>query len=53
MYKPTKKYLLWINYGCEGWGFYEYDTIEECLTHENYGNDFIITKAVDWEVKEK
>lgn len=53
MYKPKKKYLLWIDHGSEGWTFEEFNTIEECLTFERYGGDFIITKTVDWEVKEK
>jgi len=53
MYKPEKKYILWINNGCEGWNFREFDTLEECLDEPRYGTDYMITKAVDIEIKEK
>jgi hypothetical protein len=53
MIKLTKKYQLWVYHGYEGYELCEFDTLEECLTHERYGSDFTITQKVDWEVKEK
>lgn len=53
MIKFKKKYQLWVNYGSEGWNFYEYDTIEECLLAPSYGMASAITQKVDWEIKEK
>lgn len=48
-----KDYQLWVNYGYDGWSLTEYDTIEEALKAETYGSDWVITKRVDYEVKEK
>jgi len=31
----------------------DYDTLAEAVAHESYGRDKIITKRVDFEVKEK
>jgi len=53
MIKLSKKYQLWIDYGCEGWSLYELDTLEECIDYPKYGQDFTITKEVDISIKEK
>ena len=54
MYKPAKKYQLWVHFGSEGWTLQEeFDTLEECILQQRYGDDFTITQKVDWEVVEK
>ena len=53
MYKPTKKYQLWIYRGHGEHTLEEYATLEECILAPKYGEDFIITQKVDWEVVEK
>ncbi len=47
------KYTLWLDYGCEGWKPYEYETFKECFLADKYGNDFRITKDVVIQVIEK
>jgi len=49
---PHGPYIRWIHFGYEGWRPKSYDTVKEALIDENYGNDFVITKIVDYEVKE-
>lgn len=56
-YKSTNKniigpYILWQNYGCEGWKPTSFNSIKEALEGEKY-SEFTITKAIDYEVKEK
>ena len=48
-----KKYLVWTDYGCDGWNFTEYDTLEEAIKHETYGQDKIITTEVKYDIVEK
>ena len=58
MSKPTGKYQIWFNYGCEGWqpslGF---DTAQEALDHlmkeGSYGNEFVITKIIKFVPEEE
>ncbi len=48
-------YILWINYGYEGWSPTEYETLEECLNgamKNAYGNEFKITKKIDYKITE-
>ena len=47
------KYIVWVNYGCEGWSPSFYDTLEEAIKHESYGMDKIITTEVKFEIVEK
>ena len=54
MMRPDENgpYVVWIDYGYEGWRPISYDTIEEAVAHkDNY--TIIITKVVKYEVKEK
>lgn len=53
MQQFTKKYQVWKNYGCEGWSFDEYDTLEECFAHPSNTYDTRITKRVEFEITEK
>ena len=50
--KPKKEYILWVNYGTEGWGWQDFDTLKEALESEKFGHDWTITKRVDYEIKE-
>jgi hypothetical protein len=53
MIELKKKYQLWIRNGCEGYSYAEYNTLKECLEVEKYSSDFVITKRVDYEIKER
>ena len=46
------KYIVWVNNGYEGWSWTGYDTLEEALRHEGYGNEKAITRPVRFEIKE-
>ena len=46
------KYTVWVDYGLEGWHPNEYETLEECLSHQNYGYATRITKDVKFEITE-
>ena len=46
--------IRWLDYGAyEGWKPDSYDTIKEALEDNNYGNKFIITRIVQYEIQEK
>lgn len=44
---------MWVNNGYEGWSPRSYGTLKEAILGERYNNDFVITKIVDFETKEK
>lgn len=48
-----KKYIAWVDYGCEGWHMTEFDTLEECIKQESYGQNKIITKRVEFDITER
>lgn len=49
-----KRYILWVDCGYDGWTPYGYDTLEDCLKHDRYGRDFIITSGkIEFEVLQK
>ena len=45
-------YILWQNYGYEGWQPKSFLTLEDALLAEKYSTEFIITKPVNFEAKE-
>ena len=48
-------YIVWINFGYEGWSPAEFETLKEAVeygTKNNYGSDFKITKKVEYSIKE-
>jgi len=47
-----KKYIVWIHNGCEGWTFSDFDTLEEAVKCESYGQQKIITTEVKYTIKE-
>lgn len=49
--KPEGPYVVWQNYGCEGWHPSSYSDISDALLATKY-NDFVITKIVKFEVVE-
>lgn len=50
---PSGPYTRWTNFGYEGWGWIDYDTIEEALTANQSGATFVITKPVRYRVVEQ
>ena len=47
------KYIVWVNYGCEGWSPSFYDTLEEAIKSASYERDRIITTEVKFDVVER
>ena len=49
-----KPYLLWTDYGSEGWTYNEYATLEEVMQHIQSGisGPFIITRRLPLKVVE-
>lgn len=48
-----KKYIVWVDYGYEGWAPTYYDTLQECVDHNSYGSRKIITKLLFLDITEK
>ena len=46
-------YIVWLNYGYDGWAPRSYDTLKEAIEGDRYGEDFVITKLVQYEPLEK
>jgi hypothetical protein len=53
MIKNDLPYIVWRNYGYDGWKPVQFKTLEEAVRDKGYGEEFIITKIVEYEVKEK
>ena len=46
--------IRWLDYGAyEGWKPDSYDTVKEALEDTNYGNKFLITRLVQYDIQEK
>ncbi len=44
-------WVLWINYGYEGWKPYGFDTLKAALQEQKYGIEWVITPgAQDYDV---
>ncbi len=37
-------YVAWVDYGCDGWHPYPYQTLAEAVAHDGYGSYKIVTK---------
>lgn len=48
-------YIVWVNYGYNGWSPTSYATIQEAIVHgsrEAYGYEIVVTKTVSVKVEE-
>lgn len=48
-------YILWTYYGSDGWSPRSFSTLEEavgCRMEEGYNSPYVITKLVNFEIKE-
>jgi len=48
-------YIVWINYGYEGWSPTEFQTLKGAVDYaskNNYGSEFKITKQVEYDIGE-
>lgn len=45
-------FILWADYGCEGWKPRSFETLAEAVMARRYGEDFVITKLVHIDVTE-
>ena len=50
-----KLYLLWVDYGSEGWFPYDFDTLEEMLAYirDGVSGPFLTTKRLDLIIREE
>lgn len=48
----TGLYIVWEDYGYEGWHPKSYATLKEALMAHRYNSEFLVTKRVDYEVTE-
>jgi hypothetical protein len=46
-------YIVWENYGNEGWHPKSYENIKTALVAQRFNSQFVVTKLVDYEVVEK
>lgn len=46
-------YIMWLDYGMEGWKPESFNSIKEALLASRYQSNFVITKVCEYEVKEK
>lgn len=46
-------YIIWLDYGTEGWKPTSYEDLKSALEADKYCNNWIITKIVKYEVKEE
>lgn len=47
MKKPTKRYILWLYNGSEGYVPTEHDSVGEALVVEKYTSDWYITESIN------
>lgn len=45
------QYIVWVNYGYDGWSPTYYDTLEKAIRHKGY-EEKIITKEVNYKIEE-
>lgn len=46
-------YIVWENYGCEGWQPKSYPTLKEALCAQRYNSEFVITTLTSFDVVEQ
>jgi hypothetical protein len=51
-YDANGPYVTWIDNGGEGWAPRSFDTLREAVIAETYGSNVVVTKVVQFEIKE-
>jgi hypothetical protein len=51
--KPKGPYTLWQDYGYDGWGFEDYESLDEAVRAPKYASVWVISRPVDWGANEK
>ena len=46
-------YIVWLNYGYDGWYPDSYNTLKEALEADKYSSEYVITKKCEYEIVEK
>jgi hypothetical protein len=49
---PKGPIVMWTDFGSEGWQPKDFQTVQEALEAERYGQGFVITRLATYEVKE-
>jgi hypothetical protein len=45
-------YILWLDYGCEGWQPRSYPSIRAALEAKRYVSRYILTRTVAYDIKD-
>lgn len=45
-------YVVWQNYGCEGWKPTSYTSLREAVLDQKYQSEFVVTKIVEFRILE-
>jgi hypothetical protein len=53
MEEAKKPYVVWVDYGTDGWKPMGYDSLDEALRSQKHMPDWVITKAVKWKAVEE
>lgn len=48
----TGPIIRWDSYGVEGWKPKSFSSIEEAITKDLYGNDYVLTRVVEFTIVE-
>jgi hypothetical protein len=48
--RTSGPYIVWQNYGCEGWQPDSYLTLDEAIRAHRYQSKWVVTKAVEFVV---
>jgi hypothetical protein len=52
MSDTDQPYIVWVDYGYEGWHPTGFKTLKEAVEHKSYGSTSVITKKVEFSVTE-
>lgn len=46
-------YIVWLDFGYDGWSPESYATLKEALEAPRYDSDYVITRKCEYEISEK
>ncbi len=52
-YDEGGPFIMWLNYGYDGWAPHSYDTLKDALEGDRHGEEFVITQLVQYDLHAK
>jgi hypothetical protein len=49
-YDPTGPFVVWQNYGYDGWQPRSFQTLREAVLADRHGTEFVVTRIVEFEI---